>query len=465
MDLFSPTTVVIAGGGGAMKSGIPNACEVLTFDANTSTLSQTASQYLEQAPVALATATDGVVHTVIGTGCKNFVYADSKLSAASEFQQDLRICSSQEQSAVVVSQNGQTIVVASDEGHVCAMALPHYELLYRGKLHTQGITDMSIMHDGKLVASAGRDRKAYIWQANTGHILYTVEPSMPAVFKTHVRAIRFCRAQPDIIYTAESNPRRGGWMCVRRRESSTEGPWETIASIKTCNDALTAFCVNETGDYAAVSSSEGHVAMFRWNGSVLFKVWSSEKGTQWLKPSAPPHVLPITAMHFCGDDHLLTASADYTVGVWPTKATTNWARLFRISFWFSAIIVAFLAVLLAEDHHLHPTILDQRQRLQPILDPHLSNAQSYVRPVIRRRHKKLTPYIERLTEAARPHAQYVRENAATYIERGRQYRETWQPRIESKFFQVRSALVTKMSSSGRSKPSAISPENRPEKTK
>lgn len=283
------------------------------------------------------------MHTVIGPGLKSFRFNGKKLSPISNFHHDIRIASTEEQSAVAVSADGRVIVIASDEGRVCALALPYYEPLFQGQLHSQGITDLCLSHDGALVATTARDRAAHIWRAATGEIVQTVKPAMPPDLRTHVRAIRFSN-DPNLIFTAESNPRQGGWISASRRNSS--GTFEPCATAKVSTDALTAFSVNETGTLAALSSSEGHVMLFQWDGVSFDKIWSSETQLNLFKAPTPPHVLPVTGIRFSTSGrHLLTASADYTAAVWPTEKPPSWRKT-GVIFWILSILVALLAVII-----------------------------------------------------------------------------------------------------------------------
>ena len=133
-----------------------------------------------------------------------------------------------------------------------------------------------------------------------------------------------------------------------------------------CADALTALAADATGARVALSSSEGHVALFRWDAShrVFARVWSTELAALPLTQPVPPHVLPVTGMLFSpSGSHLLSASADYTVAVWPTKPPPAWrAALPRLAL-AAALAVVVLAVVAAR------AAMPSRAALPPVVTP------------------------------------------------------------------------------------------------
>lgn len=342
---------------------------MVSFNRHTRSLERRVSASLPDAPVALA-AHGNMLITVIGTGCKNFVYkGPTSLVAVSSFHHDLRVSSTHEQSAVVVAPNGSRIAVASDEGHLTVLQLPHYDLLLSKQLHSQGITDLSISTDGSLIATTARDRAAYICRTDSAEIVQKICPVMPHALRTHVRAIRFAPAQPSLVFTVESNPRKGGWIAAWRSPNTDGGDWSPVASIKALKDAPTAFAISPNADVAAVSSAEGHVAVFRWNGKSFSRLWSTEPAMMVFKQRTPPHVLPVTAIRFSkSSEYLFTASADYTVAVWPTYKATSWSGTRRVLFWVVSLLIALFAVLVVRDEQLHWLRRGPRNRVQPHLE-------------------------------------------------------------------------------------------------
>ncbi|KAI0557572.1 WD40/YVTN repeat-like containing protein [Gracilaria domingensis] len=399
LDTLSGDDIVVAGGGGRMKSGIPNVCEVLSFDEKETTLRPTATVELPDAAVALATH-ESIIHLVIGPGVKDYNYLRGKLVPVSSFHHDLQVSTSQEQTAISASEDASTLVIASDDGHVVVLRLERFEPIFSGQIHTNGITDLCVNSDGSLVATTGRDKAAHIWRSRDGEILQTLKPIMASSHRTHIRAARFCSTQSDLLFTAESNPRKGGWIAAWRKPSPSETTlYSPIATAKASFDALTAMSVNAEGSLLASSSAEGHVSLFGWNGTTFSKKWSTETRTHLFRTPKPPHVLPVTGMSFSDSGrHVFAASADYTISVWPIRLPTSWGRLSRLVLWLLSALVLIFAILIAEDGHLPEEIRRRRSAVTPYMEPHLSQVQRVVRPLLRESHHVMQPHLAELRE-------------------------------------------------------------------
>lgn len=382
---------------------------MLSFNESNAELASVASSELSDAAVALATH-GCVIHIVMGTGVKDYVYKSGKIVAVSSFEHDVQVSTTEEQTAVATSEDGSTLVVASDNGSVAVLRLEHVEPVFTGPIHTNGITDLSITSNGSLVGTTGRDKLAQIWRSKDGEVLQTLDTVMPRSIRTHIRAIRFCSAQPDVLFTAESNPRRGGWIAAWQKSSASEiARYTPIAKIKASSDALTALCVNNDGSLLATSSAEGHVSLFAWDGLAFSKRWSTETRTNPFKASKPPHVLPVTGMYFStSDKYVLAASADYTISIWKTRQSMRWRRCTRALFWLFTILIALFAILMAEDQHLNEMVRIRRAQMAPFMEPHLSKVQKIVRPFVRERHTSMHLCFSRLRNTAQG---YMRETS------------------------------------------------------
>lgn len=367
---------------------------------------------LDDAPVAVA-AHENVIITAMGTGCKNLIRKERKaLVPQSTFHHDVQVSTSYEQSSVAVAPNGSRLAVASDEGHLTILKLPHYELMISKHLHTQGIIDLCFSADGTLVATTARDRAAYLCKTDSLEIVQRISPVMPEALHTHIRAIRFATADPLVLFTVESSPRKGGWIAVWRSSNQDRSNWTPISSLKASKDAVTTMAVSSTTEFLALSTTEGHVIVFTWNGNNLSRVWSTEASIRSFGPTITPHVLPVTAIRFTkSSEHFLTASADYTVALWSTHRKRNWIITSRILLWFIGVIVLLFAILVAEDEHLHHGLRRSRDRIKPHLDPFASEAQKRMRPFIRRGSATFQPYTERMMEMSHAKLVYARKKA------------------------------------------------------
>lgn len=368
---------------------------------------------LSDVPIALAVNGNSIT-TLVGSGCKNFIFQRPKtLSSESNFSLDLQVHTTIEQSAVAISKNGKRLAIASDEGHLTVVQLPYREKILAKKIHAQGVTDLAITADGELIATSSRDCTAYIFRTDSAELVQEIKPVMPSEMRTHIRAIRFAPSDPSLLFTIESNPQKGAWIAAWRSSSPTGGIWTPCSRIKASSDALTAFAINNSADMAAVSSSEGHVAAFRWNGTSFTQAWTTEPGFGLFRPPPPPHFLPVTSMHFSfSGAYLFTSSADSTIAVWPSRLPINWRGLIRLLLWLGAVLIVLFSVLVAEDHHLPKSILEKRERAQPYLEPHLTGLQSNVRPVFNRGLNFTRPHYLKVCKAVRPYSEKVNEKVA-----------------------------------------------------
>jgi hypothetical protein len=400
MAVLSDNTIAVGGGGGRMKSGIPNGVAVYSFDPRTATFASAAPHLASlDAPVSLAgTPASSSVHTVVGPGVKSYAYdaVAKSLQPESPFEHDIRVASKQEQSAVCVSADASVLAIASDAGPVLALSMPDCSPLSKFELHGKGVNDIDITADGaRVVSTSARDLTAYIWDAKTGRPVQRIAPVQHVDMKTHVRAVRFSPENPNILFTAESNPRKGAWIAV------LSSRYEPIANVKATVDAITALAVHADGRIA-VSSSEGHVALFRWKGGTrIISVWSSEQRIDWLRPPPPPHVLPVTAMAFTeSGSHFLTASADFTVAAWPAHRPPRIRAAITIFARLLCFAVLLVALLIAENHELNPTVALFRSVAFP--EPHASQARSTIRPLIEVQAVNLQKHVFAARQVAEP---------------------------------------------------------------
>jgi hypothetical protein len=447
LSVLSGGAVAVAGGGGRMKSGIPNRVAVRTFDESAAAFdSPTDAAVVDTADAAVAVAASRAsptFYTLVGAGCKNYVYdaAARALSAESDYEHDIRVATRQEQSALAVSCDASTLAVASDAGDVRTLSLPDCTPMAHFKMHGKGVDNLDLSRGGTLVAStSARDRSSYLWESRTAKLLQRIHPVRGGDLGTHIRSVRFGPDDPSTLFTAESNPRHGAWVTVWRDTSTAGGTapadgadYRPVASARVTADALTAMSVHADGR-VAVASAEGHVALFRWSGaSRIAKLWSTESRVEWLRPPTPPHFLPITAVAFSDTgQYVLAASADFTVTAWPARRTGVLRLTFTVLAWLLAAAALLLAVLIAEDGELPASVAHHRDRFEPHvtdartamrprvlqaagqLAARVETARSLVGPVLRDKMVRLQPYLDGAQERARPHLERAQAKAGQW---------------------------------------------------
>nr|XP_026690741.1 prolactin regulatory element-binding protein-like [Ciona intestinalis] len=73
------------------------------------------------------------------------------------------------QTAVRLSHNGSLLVAGASDGHLRAWKLPSKEQIFDSKGHKDDITDIDITNDASQIVSVSRDGKAFLWDASSGH--------------------------------------------------------------------------------------------------------------------------------------------------------------------------------------------------------------------------------------------------------------------------------------------------------
>lgn len=281
---------------------------------------------LPDAGVALATR-ERTIHIAIDSGIKTFFFKSAELHPASRFHHDVQVSSSMEQTAVSISADGSTLALGADDGSVVVLSLPRYRVLYKGVIHSQGVTDLNLSHDGRLACTTGRDRLALVWDTHSGTIIQTITAvSMPTLKLNpgsrsngrrapplpHVRTLHFSSAGAHL-FAAESG-REGGFVSVWRATGTTPA-YSVAASINVTTEAITGLSVNDVGSLIAAAISNGHIYVLSYDGLATLSIRWKTCGV--FNQSLPPHVLPVTGMCFLQNStRLVSVSADRSVLLW-----------------------------------------------------------------------------------------------------------------------------------------------------
>ncbi len=305
-----------------------------------------------------------------------------RLTAESDYEHDIKVSSSEEQSDIAFSSDGTRLVLASDKGPVRVLGYPDCEVLSKVELHSDGVNDIDISSDGLTVASSARDKCTYLWHSDTGDAVQQLKPIFQDQLRTCIRAVRFSPVDPELLFAVEANARKGGtWISCWRKTNNNKTPWQSVTHMHALAEAVSSFTVSSDGRLIALSSVEGHVALVSWNGSSFGRIWNTETRTSWFQASKPSHVLPVTALRFSqSNEYLLTASADFTVAVWPAYKPWNFKRVWKWIKRLTWLFVLLLAYVLGE-HKLPLQVQQRRVEMLPQLDPYISDFQRTARPV------------------------------------------------------------------------------------
>lgn len=318
--------------------------EVHRFDANSNSFSKDYGLTLADAATALATHGELLV-TIMGTGCKNFLYRSGKLVEESDFEHDIHVSTTEAQSKLVLSMDGSRLVVASDSGPVRVLKYPECEQLVVADFHSQGVNDLEMSRDGQVVGTSARDNCTFLWRTDSGEKIQLLEPVFKEKMRSTIKGVRFSPVDDMLLFAVESNPRKGGTcLSAWRNNGGAKCPWVRQSYTIALNESVSTFGVSPNGKLIAVASTEGHMALLAWNGDSFRKVWNTENGGSLIRRAKPSHALPVTAICFDGSSQFVfSASADWTVAAWPVRQRLSWFALLALLLRGMLLIVVTLA--------------------------------------------------------------------------------------------------------------------------
>ncbi|XP_039259312.2 guanine nucleotide-exchange factor SEC12-like [Styela clava] len=391
--------IVVAGGGGAAKTGVPNAVDILKIEKIGRVVQADPVERLETGDTAsmnisvLNQGKDAML--AVGLGGKCSVYSVVKKSAAGgdntttnlkqrkskkksqpvgpdENKQEhytfnlLRtletdFSSDPLQKAVRISKDGKLLVTGGSDGYVRCWSLPDFTKRFSTHGHKDDVTDVDISPDGLHVVSVARDGGASIWNSVNGNKEIDLHSAWNLKMVTRGYRFRCCRYASVIedktsyvLFTAHAPVRAGRGAdkkapqgCLtkwaRKRANGTENSKNSVLSPViiqfTGKEAISSLAVSNDGVFLGLGFMEGSVAIYISFSLQCVKKISSLHGIFVTGVSFLPNTEAVVAITGACDASLVSVSADNTCKL--TKLSSRY--LFPL---WVAIFLSFIALVL-----------------------------------------------------------------------------------------------------------------------
>eukprot|EP00188_Purpureofilum_apyrenoidigerum_P004444 Plantae.Rhodophyta-Purpureofilum_apyrenoidigerum.ctg5044.p2 GENE.Plantae.Rhodophyta-Purpureofilum_apyrenoidigerum.ctg5044~~Plantae.Rhodophyta-Purpureofilum_apyrenoidigerum.ctg5044.p2 ORF type:complete len:358 (-),score=55.19 Plantae.Rhodophyta-Purpureofilum_apyrenoidigerum.ctg5044:1631-2704(-) len=291
--------IVVGGGGGAVKSGVPNG--LFAYDVSpTGKFENLTQNEVPDAITSLAVSfkNDSVIATV-GGECKLFSVGENGRTITSP---ELSAFEDKPTAPVAFAFAGPTrLLVGLESGEVNVYAYPGLSKIGSFSKHKDSVLNMDATPDGKFAISTSR-LSCLIWDTSSSTEVMNIKPRAKTA---HIRAVRV-HTPTGFFLTGENDNKSGASLSVWRQEESS---WFRTSNTKIFSDMATAMCVSSSG-LVAVGGADGNIAVVKIDGSGTVQ--------RLFCPRKPPHLLVITAL--CFTEHsetLVSASADSTVRAYP----------------------------------------------------------------------------------------------------------------------------------------------------
>lgn len=315
--------VVVGGGGGSSKTGVPNVVDIVKIEKCGRKLQANPCERLElgnNSAMNIAVLNQGNKKPfllAIGLGGTSKIYSVKKKSKVNvpntsrnvtnrkakkqlgkaiddetmehfEFNllKTLETDFSAEdplQKAVRISRDGKIIVTGGQDGCVRAWNIADFSKRFFSKGHKDDITDVDVSPDGKYIVSVSRDGTAIIWNSETGMKEADLHSKWNSQITTRNYRFRSCRygtvvENPKLyaLFTAHSpiRPGRGSdsksaqgcltkWARKRNKgQGSDTGPLCPAILQYTGREAISSMCISSNGVYLGVGFMEGSVSIY-----------------------------------------------------------------------------------------------------------------------------------------------------------------------------------------------------------
>ncbi|GMH15169.1 hypothetical protein Nepgr_017010 [Nepenthes gracilis] len=330
-DASTQNYLVLAGGGGEGRSGIPNALLLAQFDFASNSLSDSPVDKLgtgADLPYRMAVHPDGEgLICSLPKSCRWFKWNTTKshekhklgLTISEEVLTELEDVG--QQLAVTFSDNGSLFAAGGEDGKLRVFKWPTMEIILNEGQSYSAVKNLDFSVDGKFLVSVGSGGPCRVWDVTSSKAVALLQ-------KENDEVIGFCRFSRgsdgnQVLYTTSMQGERGS--IVTWNTSS----WNRMASKQIIRDPISAFNVSDDGKLLAIGTIQGDILVIN----------STNMHVQMTVKKA--HLGLVTALMFSSNSRaLVSASLDSSARVTIIQAKNKSG----FNYWI-IVIIGLLAIL------------------------------------------------------------------------------------------------------------------------
>lgn len=301
-----PECLVLAGGGGQGRNGIPNALLLSQFDSSANSLTSEPVCRLGTADdlpyrMAVHPRGDGLICS-FSKDCRWFEWdmindnESRRLGLKSSDKVLTKLEDVGQQLALTFSEDGSLLAVGGEDGKLRVLKWPSLEVLFNEEEAYTAVKDVHFSIDGKYLVSVGSGGPCKVWDVTSSRAVASLPKENDEIFG-------FCRfsqgsESDQVLYTTAMRDKGGSII------SWNTSSWKRIASKHIIRDPISAFNVSVDGKLLAIGTIQGDVLILD----------SSKMRVQMIVKKA--HLGLVTALTFSHDSRALaSASMDSSVRV------------------------------------------------------------------------------------------------------------------------------------------------------
>eukprot|EP01135_Chromosphaera_perkinsii_P005987 Nk52_evm1s377 gene=Nk52_evmTU1s377 len=437
--------VIIAGGGGAGKHGVPSLIEMYDIKATGRTGDGAKKLFSEstgdKAPNKLDIhPQENILATGMNECCYVFSFDDDKEGNPSlEKTEDVKTESEEEDSlqrVVRFSKCGKYLATGGTSGEVKVWEYPVMKIKYTLKAHTKDVNDIDFSFDHKRLITCGGDKKLKLWNLDPA---FKGSDRLISVLETeslwfnnsknphHVKACRFGLGEEGeidgdcYIYTAHA--------CMKQKSYIVKWDIENfcpLAEYPTGRTQITTMALSPNCKHLAVGTNEGDILVLASTSKYLIRR---------VETSLEAHSFCVTDICFSNNGaKVFSVSADNQLFVTEFYDSGEPFHLwFLIAFWSIFFYLIYYIYCNPSD--------DLRPLIEKYVDPVVVEVQTtVVNPVV----KEMQPYLE----LARPYTDEINKKIVTPSLKGLEVVKDALGPVTEKGFQVKEKYVDPLVTQG-----------------